>query len=226
MIILDPIGAGNGPEIVYVTAHTGSATTATIVRGREGTSGVSHTSTMTWVHAPTRADYELMGTTANRPSGTGLPYKWQRYFDTTLGVPLIYNGTNWIQTTPEAASVTTSETLSSTSYTDLATSGPAITITTGTTALITVTAALDTGSAARGFYVSPAVSGATTLAADDTRALYFEESENSAEARLSAQIHFTGLTAGENTFTLKYRKSTSIASMPILLRTISGTALL
>lgn len=42
IITLDPVADGNGPELVYVTAHTGSATTATISRGEEGTTGVEH----------------------------------------------------------------------------------------------------------------------------------------------------------------------------------------
>lgn len=41
-LVLDPEAAGNGPEIVHVTAHTASATSATILRGQEGTSGVQH----------------------------------------------------------------------------------------------------------------------------------------------------------------------------------------
>lgn len=226
-LVLDPTGAGNGPEIVWVTAHTGSATSATIVRGREGTTGVSHTSTMTFVHVATRADYEMMGPTADRPSGTGLPYKYQRYFDTTLGAPLIYNGTNWIQTTPEAATVATSETITTgSSYIDIATSGPAITITTGTTALIRVTAASPTASFDRRISISPAVSGATTLAADDSRALRFSPEGDSNELwRVTAEIYFTGLTAGENTFTCKY-KADGTSDPSVLNRTISGVALL
>ncbi len=40
-------------EIVYVTAHTAAATSATIVRGREGTTGVAWASGDAWLHGPT-----------------------------------------------------------------------------------------------------------------------------------------------------------------------------
>ncbi len=78
VLVLDPAGAGNGPEVVYVTAHTGSATSATIVRGREGTTAVQHNSNVTWIHVATAADYPLVAaSSSDRPSGTGLPYEGQ-----------------------------------------------------------------------------------------------------------------------------------------------------
>lgn len=43
-------------EIVYVTAHTASATSATIVRGQEGTSAAAWDVGATWVHSPTVRD--------------------------------------------------------------------------------------------------------------------------------------------------------------------------
>lgn len=52
-IVIDPGRTAGAPEIVYVTAHTGSATSATISRGKEGTAARAHSSTEDWVHAPT-----------------------------------------------------------------------------------------------------------------------------------------------------------------------------
>lgn len=43
-------------EIVWVTAHTGGATTATILRGQEGTSAAAHSSAVAWQHGPTALD--------------------------------------------------------------------------------------------------------------------------------------------------------------------------
>lgn len=43
-------------EIVFVTAHTGGATTATILRGQEGTTAAAHNSGMAWVHGPVASD--------------------------------------------------------------------------------------------------------------------------------------------------------------------------
>lgn len=54
-ICIDPGRTAGAPEIVWVTAHTGSATSATVSRGKEGTSARAHSSTEEWVHAPTAA---------------------------------------------------------------------------------------------------------------------------------------------------------------------------
>jgi hypothetical protein len=227
-LVLDPTGALNGPEIVWVTAHTGSATTATIVRGREGTTGVQHSSVITWVHVATNADYEQIGPTADRPSGTGLPFKWQRYFDTDLGSPMIYNGSAWVQLNPEAATVATSETYTGSSYGDPATPGPAVTLTTGTKALVTVTAYMANTTAIRVGYMSFAVSGATTLAADDARAManHLDGTVSpDSVGRISAQVYLDSLTAGVNVFTAQYRSSQSNA-FDVANRTISVTPLL
>jgi hypothetical protein len=99
-LVLDPTGVGNGPEIVHVTAHTGSATTATIVRGREGTSGVQHASTITWVHVATASDFTLVGDDNDQPSTGGLPYEGQLYVDTTNNQLQVYSGSAWLPVGP------------------------------------------------------------------------------------------------------------------------------
>lgn len=43
-------------EIVWVTAHTSGATTATILRAQEGTAAAAHNSGVAWVHGPTALD--------------------------------------------------------------------------------------------------------------------------------------------------------------------------
>lgn len=57
VIILDPTGSAGAPEVVYVTAHTGSATSATITRASEGSTARQHASGIAWVHAPTTYDF-------------------------------------------------------------------------------------------------------------------------------------------------------------------------
>lgn len=52
LITLDPNRVNGAPEIVRVTAHTGSATSATIVRGRFGTAARQHAQGTEWEHAP------------------------------------------------------------------------------------------------------------------------------------------------------------------------------
>jgi hypothetical protein len=61
-ITLDPGATAGAPEIVYVTAHTASATTATILRGREGTTARAHNQNVPWSHGPTIVDFALAGT--------------------------------------------------------------------------------------------------------------------------------------------------------------------
>lgn len=97
VLVLDPTGAGNGPEVVYVTAHTGSATSATIVRGREGTSSVQHASTVTWVHVATAADWGAIGDDNDEPSTGGLPYESQVYVDTTNDRIKRHTSTTWMR---------------------------------------------------------------------------------------------------------------------------------
>lgn len=58
-ITLDPENKqGGGKEIVYVTAHTASATSATISRSQEDTSAVEFPQGTKWVHTPTREDFD------------------------------------------------------------------------------------------------------------------------------------------------------------------------
>ena len=58
VLVLDPTGSAGAPEVVYVTAHTGSATSATISRGQEGSSARQHASGVAWVHGPTLYDFK------------------------------------------------------------------------------------------------------------------------------------------------------------------------
>lgn len=106
--------------------------------------------------------------------------------------------------TTAAATVATGQTTTSTSYTDLATVGPAATITTGTKALVFISTGIDNQSNNGQGYVGFAVSGASTVAAADTAALHYYSSGTLA-LQYGAAYYVSGLTAGSNTFTLKYR---------------------
>ncbi len=54
-LTLDPEKVFGDAEIVHVTAHTASATTATIARGKEGTTGIAHAVGTKAIAAPTAA---------------------------------------------------------------------------------------------------------------------------------------------------------------------------
>src|SRR3954470_18095554 len=74
----DANGRVTQQEIVYVTAHTASATSATITRAQEGTTAQTWNGTTTpdsWVHGPTAADftsaYTVTSKTANYTAAAG-----------------------------------------------------------------------------------------------------------------------------------------------------------
>ena len=104
------------------------------------------------------------------------------------------------------ARVETNQFTGSTSYTDLTTSGPAVTVTTGTKALVIVSSRIYSQTSSSTAYMSFAVSGATTTAASDDVALRVAQSSQTANQafRMSAASVAT-LTAGSNTFTAKYK---------------------
>ena len=100
------------------------------------------------------------------------------------------------------------ETTTSSSFTDLTTAGPAVTVTTGTKALVVLTCQISTESADRTANMSFAVSGATTIAASTTSS----NRVNCVGSRII--INFSSvtpvtLTAGSNTFTAKYSSNGS-----------------
>jgi hypothetical protein len=101
------------------------------------------------------------------------------------------------------------ETTASSSYTDLATFGPSVTLVTGTTAEIWFSALTYRNSTGTTSYMTIAVSGATTIAAADVNASAYAYALANAYAPLSRCIIMTGLTPGSNTFTAKYKNDSS-----------------
>lgn len=98
---------------------------------------------------------------------------------------------------PTGATVATSQAKSGTTFVvDLATVGPAVTVTTGTSAMVYLYTTQSAGGL-MGFTIS----GATTVAASDAFAVY----NDTGTTRIGAAFLVTGLTAGSNTFTARYR---------------------
>jgi hypothetical protein len=108
--------------------------------------------------------------------------------------------------------VATYEATSSTTYTNLTTSGPAVTATTGTSALVFYAADMATATTSTGMFMSYAVSGATTIAASDTWQLLLDGITSASSARAGRFHHVKNLTAGSNTFTAKYRSGAAVAA--------------
>ncbi len=120
------------------------------------------------------------------------------------GITTIYNGSVWVCTTPIGSEVLTTQSTTSTSYVDLATAGPSVTLVTGTTALVSFNSYIGLGAGEAG-YISLAVSGATTLAASNNYQAEAFTASTAAEITVGKTFIFSGLTAGTNTFKLQYR---------------------
>jgi hypothetical protein len=100
--------------------------------------------------------------------------------------------------------VSTSQTTTSTTYTNLATTGPAVTLATDTSAIVIATAEISNNTASKQCKMGFAVSGATTMAASDTYATWATSAGANGIYQMSGMFYVTGLTAGNNTFTAKY----------------------
>lgn len=103
----------------------------------------------------------------------------------------------------------TGEQTTSTTYGNIGTYGPSVTVTTGTQAMVFWGALMGNTTANAASYATVAVTGASTVAASDSWAL-IDDGHSAASGddnmrRRSTSRLFTGLTAGENTFTMKYR---------------------
>lgn len=133
--------------------------------------------------------------------------------DTNISIKLVPKGTGRVELNgagaPVADYISTSQTTTSTSYTDLSTAGPAVTAVIGASgmALLSVTARASNNTSNAGSFMGVAISGANTEAADDERALTCT-SPNSGNAYASTYTRLlTGLTPGSTTFTSKYKVS-------------------
>ena len=163
-----------------------------------GSSYIYYNSAWVELGGGTMSPYQATSTT--RPSA---PWTGQHVYETDTSLELVYNGTAWVCLTPQSSSDTTTRTTSSTSYTTL-TGAPAVTVSTGTKALITVTAEL--ASSVAGYTrAGVVVSGASTIAAADSKSAtnYFNASTLGNNVTVSYTYMETGLTAGSNTFTMQ-----------------------
>lgn len=125
---------------------------------------------------------------------------------TSSGSIICGAGTNQIaQRIPDTVYVSTSQTTTSTSYTDLATAGPAVTVTCGSRAIVMAQAFTSNSTQGNRSFLSVAVSGSSSVAAADDWAAIYESGNANDGSSVSTTYLFEGLTAGSNTFTMKYR---------------------
>ncbi len=118
--------------------------------------------------------------------------------------------------------VDTDQTTNSTSYADLATVGPSVTLTLkGTVAIVWLSCIAYKPANSDTLWVSVAVSGATTLAASDANALSSWSHALNAHIQLAGCIVLTGLTPGANTFTMRYKLTTGASVANFYARNIT-----
>lgn len=92
IIVLDPNRVAGAPEIVVVTAHTGSATSATIVRGQFGTAARQHALGTEWVHGPIASNATSYVTAGDDQGDFASMRPWQAWTPTLTNLTL-GNGT-------------------------------------------------------------------------------------------------------------------------------------
>lgn len=125
---------------------------------------------------------------------------------TTSGAYMAVSGTNTIaQRIPQTNTVITQESTASTSFVALTTPGPAVTVTSGATALVSVHTRLSNATAGASTRAGYNISGATTIAADADRASGFNSGTAGQLVNCSAVFLQTGLTNGSNVFTEIYK---------------------
>lgn len=109
--------------------------------------------------------------------------------------------------------VETSESTTSTTYTDLATTGPTVTLDTGARALIYVTGDVTNNTAGQSGRMTFEVSGASSITPNDVRALRVTIPSVTGTGNVRASVPtILAITAGSNTFTAKYRASGGTAT--------------
>lgn len=151
----------------------------------------------------------ITATAADTPARLGVGTNGQILTaDSTTATGLKWAAASGGSFTTAVQNIASQQATTSTAYTDLSTVGPQVTITTGTKALVSIVSQIaKTGSATPNAVVSFAISGATTLAAaNNPYAIQFAMSDAvGGEFQAGGTWVVTGLTAGSNTFTMKYR---------------------
>src|SRR3990167_8798804 len=100
ILVLDPTGSAGAPELVYITAHTAAATSATIARAKESTTARQHASGVDWAHVPTSKDFIPDNTTAGHvltvtDANDGIP-TWAATADKVYNMPHTWTVTGTI----------------------------------------------------------------------------------------------------------------------------------
>lgn len=104
VITLDPNRVHGAPEIVYVTAHTAANTSATILRGQEGTAAREHPNGTFWVHGATALDSERVWD----PPACRVHHSAVQSIPNNTETPLLFNSKRYDTDSMHSTSVNTS----------------------------------------------------------------------------------------------------------------------
>lgn len=138
---------------------------------------------------------------------------WSAYTAATLPGSLLQNSTvtaSKLATGAASATVATSQATTSSTYADLATVGPSVTVVIGVNGMALVIPRLEgvaSGApAGQGWRSAVVVSGANTIAANDNRSIGNIYLDATGDSEIHSQgLLYTGLTPGSTTFKLQYR---------------------
>jgi hypothetical protein len=148
----------------------------------------------------TLGDIEYRSSTANTNTRLGIGTTGQ-VLGVSSGVPA------WITHRASGTTiVSTDQSTTSSSYTDLATVGPSVTLTTGTKVLVIFSTNVYTGANNTNATIDFDISGATSRSATDETALKFPANSSAGFMRMTGVARPT-VTAGSNTFTMKYKSA-------------------
>lgn len=178
------VGTGVGAHNLLSSSHTDT----TAASGTKG--DVITTNGTTWQRLGVGSDGQVI--TADSAQSLGI--KWATA-----------SGGSGAGEAVASANVVTTESTSSASYTDLTTAGPSVTLVTGTTATVWISANIDKTTTGNTGWMSVAISGATTVAASDSNSAGQSSALATGTNSIGSVIKFTGLTPGSNTFTAKYK---------------------
>lgn len=129
---------------------------------------------------------------------------------TTPGGIFVTTGANAIaERVPAGATVAASQSTTSSTFVNLATVGPSVTVNTGSQAIVSLYSAMSVNTSNNQAEAGYAVSGATIIAATSTRVIQIDGTPSGDELRIGATFFQSGLNPGVNTFTMQYRAPTA-----------------
>lgn len=170
---------------------------------------------MTWTTVPTFTNGQVLTAAQMNILGANLnetaPGK-----ATTAGGLYVGTGTNAIaERIPGTDFQTANDTTNSTSYVTTligASSGPAVTVVSGSRALVMLSSAMSNSSAGGNNLMAVAVSGASSIAANDSVALRAESGNAGDTYQMSYVYYETALTPGSNVFTASYKVTAGVGT--------------